>query len=599
MEVEFVYQFTWKGKLHELKLPLKLPYEGNTKELASRLIAVHKIPYPLEQQLTADLERFVVRETQKHQDACADHVIQTSLHDEKILQESIQHWVDKYTENHVDFSNLKEMNEDTFPGIYHSLIHSSHLNTLLQLEHTYGIAIRDIMKARDNALEMLQKRHDGELSQAMQQLGINKTDQDINHLMRKHVTERESLEGKWLHEVRVHQESQRQEYRDWLTKMHQEMNEESPHKNKGKKSSSSQLKAKQPILGFSEEVDDQPIMEESFTIHLGAQQKSSHNLRLLCGNILSFCQHAEGGSTLESGTMRLNPRRIQSALSLYTADISAIIITVDQEVNAVMGMKEVFANTCRQSTDFHFNSIDDQLSLVQQYTAALNEKRVINSISVTPSTGSQDPTQGNSPTRTPDRHSPDLFVERDSKQGHVTQIVDTTTDMNLLHPGWSHDERHSPRTPSPILSEEEKITLQPGDFYLTRHSNLSQVHVVCHLVSEERIILDTGLRARDPIMQGLKSSLRIMAKHGIRHITVPLLLTYQMKPDMTINWCLKRAELVFKSVKGFLLESTTWSGNQSWNMQFLIPEGISEELFEQISDLLSKTFRISVSRNLT
>ena len=51
---------------------------------------------------------------------------------------------------------------------------------------------------------------------------------------------------------------------------------------------------------------------------------------------------------------------------------------------------------------------------------------------------------------------------RDSKQGHVTQIVDTTTDMNLLHPGWSHDERHSPRTPSPILSEEEKITLQPG-----------------------------------------------------------------------------------------------------------------------------------------
>ena len=50
------------------------------------------------------------------------------------------------------------MNEDTFPGIYHSLIHSSHLNTLLQLEHTYGIAIQDIMKARDNALEMLQKR---------------------------------------------------------------------------------------------------------------------------------------------------------------------------------------------------------------------------------------------------------------------------------------------------------------------------------------------------------------------------------------------------------------------------------------------------------
>ena len=68
---------------------------------------------------------------------------------------------------------------------------------------------------------------------------------------------------------------------------------------------------------------------------------------------------------------------------------------------------------------------------------------------------------------------------------------------------------------------------------------------------------------------------------------------------MTINWCLKRAEMVFKSVKGsavclqaggldivvqirvcvcavtdsgFMLENSSWRGNQSWNIQFLIPE---------------------------
>ena len=69
-----------------------------------------------------------------------------------------------------------------------------------------------------------------------------------------------------------------------------------------------------------------------------------------------------------------------------------------------------------------------------------------------------------------------------------------------------------------------------GDFYLTRHSNLSQVHVVCHLVAEDRTILDPGLRARDPVMQGLRNALRTIAKHGIRHITLPLLLTGQMKP---------------------------------------------------------------------
>ena len=84
MEVEFVYQFPWKGKLRELKLPLQLPYEGDIEELSSRLVKVHGIPYHLEDDLTRDLARFVSRETSKHQDACCDHVIKTALQDEEV-----------------------------------------------------------------------------------------------------------------------------------------------------------------------------------------------------------------------------------------------------------------------------------------------------------------------------------------------------------------------------------------------------------------------------------------------------------------------------------------------------------------------------------
>lgn len=82
---------------------------------------------------------------------------------------------------------------------------------------------------------------------------------------------------------------------------------------------------------------------------------------------------------------------------------------------------------------------------------------------------------------------------------------------------------------------------------------------------------------------------------------------------------------------GFLLECTSWRGDVTWTVQFLIPEvnnttflikyiqinvvsyvtlykyyiwyiilqSVSEDLFEQISELLSKTFRTSVSRTLT
>lgn len=73
----------------------------------------------------------------------------------------------------------------------------------------------------------------------------------------------------------------------------------------------------------------------------GAQQKSSHNLRLICGDVLSLCRDSnETDKGLEGEMMRLNPRRIQTAMSLYTNDSSALVIMTDREVNTITGLKE-------------------------------------------------------------------------------------------------------------------------------------------------------------------------------------------------------------------------------------------------------------------
>ncbi len=45
-----------------------------------------------------------------------------------------------------------------FPEVYHKLIHSPALETLLQLEHTYALAVLEMCNARDNAMELMQKR---------------------------------------------------------------------------------------------------------------------------------------------------------------------------------------------------------------------------------------------------------------------------------------------------------------------------------------------------------------------------------------------------------------------------------------------------------
>ena len=47
----------------------------------------------------------------------------------------------------------------TFSDIYHKLIHSPALETLLQLEHTYAMAVAEVIKAWENARDIMQKKY--------------------------------------------------------------------------------------------------------------------------------------------------------------------------------------------------------------------------------------------------------------------------------------------------------------------------------------------------------------------------------------------------------------------------------------------------------
>lgn len=42
--------------------------------------------------------------------------------------------------------------------------------------------------------------------------------------------------------------------------------------------------------------------------------------------------------------------------------------------------------------------------------------------------------------------------------------------------------------------------------------------------------------------------------------------------DMTVPWCQKRAELVLKCVKGFMIESVSLGGSELKTIQFLVPK---------------------------
>ncbi|XP_019855488.1 PREDICTED: protein C12orf4 homolog [Amphimedon queenslandica] len=589
-EVEFSFDYKSRGESKQLKASLPIPYEGNIRETAARLMTINEIPSHLfEEELVSALGAFISEETRKWRDRIGDDAILKAF-EGGTIDKQVNEWVSRYTHNHAHFTTLKKVPDDPFPSIYLQLVHSPALTTLLQLEHTYSLSMNDISSAARNAVTNMHKKHDKELENMLQ-----KTDTDVNKLMRQHVFEKKELEDKWMLEINEQQNVQKREYRDWLSRLHEELYEETTTTGGGgggkkqksrKKSALAELQSNQQPMMIEDVQLPNERMEESFTIYLGAQQKSSHSLRLICSNIISYCTDSRDPAAASAdiaGSMRLNPRRIETAVSLYSTELTALILNTDREINTISGLKEVFADCCRLSTDFHFPSIDEQLLTVQGFATEIKETR---------ETMKGEKVGGDSTDTT----SPNKINFESSLSNMSLSPDRSSANSSLL--GSLSNPGLSPKSVS-SLETDEGVTLEPGDFYITRHSNLSQVHVICHLVSDDKAILNPSLNTRHPIMLGLRNILRTLARNRIHKVIIPLLLTDQMKPDMTINWCLKRAELVFKSVKGFLLESTTWQSDQTWTVQFLLPEGISDDGFEQISDLLSKTYRTSISRSLS
>ena len=106
------------------------------------------------------------------------------------------------------------------------------------------------------------------------------------------------------------------------------------------------------------------------------------------------------------------------------------------------------------------------------------------------------------------------------------------------------------------------MKLRPGDFFITKHSNLSQSHIIYHLISDETNLSTQEINSRHPVILGLRNILKISSKHDVTMLTIPGLLRHEMSEDMTVPWCIRRAELIFKCAKGFMIESATWGGSE-------------------------------------
>ncbi|XP_068169300.1 ferry endosomal RAB5 effector complex subunit 3 [Antennarius striatus] len=538
VEKEFVFEFKAGKQDCVLKVPLQFPVQENINDLHGRLMLLHKIPCYLENELKTSLFNFIEKETILDYDREAELALQRLTSGDIDLNQLTNAWARSYVETTLEHARPEEPSwDEDFAYVYHELIHSPASDTLLNLEHNYFVSVSELISERDMEIKKLQERQAAEMDKVMHELGNTLSDQDVNTVAAQHFDAQQVLENKWTCELKQVTGIQKQEYQEWVIKLHQDL-QKSTNSSKINEEIKVQPSQLSEVTDFGARMfEEQPQLEESFTIHLGAQLKTMHNLRLVRADVLDFCKHRRHGS----GGAKL--RRLQTALSLYSSSLCGLVLLVDNRVNSYSGIKRDFATVAKECTDFHFPCLEEQLDEVQQVLLYAR-------------------------------------AQRSSKHKEQPEIPKN---------GGDDKNKNVEKNPSNIL---------PGEFYISRHSNLSEVHVVYHLCVDDNV-RSGNITARDPAIMGLRNILKVCCTHDVTTVTVPLLLVHDMSEEMTIPWCLKRAELVFKCVKGFMMEMASWDGGISRTVQFLVPKSISEEMFYQLSNMLPQIFRVSSTLTLT
>lgn len=499
-------------------IPINLNNIQSFREFGHQLMIKENIPLVLREIFLRQLKEYVEETLEEYED---DHLGTEAPHPSSSSdqessspeKEGLHETKDKFSRfsSVLKAVNLekRQQNQLSFDSNgfwqqYHRLIHSGFLTeALISLEDSFSRTINDLLKERDAAMNELR---DHQL-QEMQSMAVDDVNQ-LNKLSVTHFAELDDCSKIWDIRVKDLKETQRREFREWVDKVSQDLDmkktltsrEETVPTDTLTDSIEQDLEAMKSIgrIYATHETEGQdPLssqeLDESFTINLGSQLKTTHNIRLLACHALDLLRDSSDPSLP-------SPQRTQTAMSLYSNHLSGMVLLVDNRANSYSGIKKDFASLVEESTDLHFPCLEEQLA---------NKSSL-----------------------------------------------------------W-----------------------KTGDVYITRHSTLSQCHVVFHLVSDESV-MSSQVSSRHPILHGLRNLLKTAYLSDVTTLCLPLLLTHDLTEQMTINWCLKRAELVFKSVKGFMIEMASLN-DVNRTIKFLLPSGIQEQLFHDIANMIPSIFRLS------
>ena len=431
----------------------------------------------------------------------------------------------------LQFSSVSLFDCQVFADVYHSLIHSPLSPTLLQLEANYASVVESVCRERDLKLEEMESRHCREITETVAAATNNKNPGGVSE-QDVNALATFQIDEKELLSSKYESEIgslQEQQLKEFRSWV-MTVHEEFKTTNSVPRGNFPRSES-----GFS--MSSQPevmSMQESFTITLGAQMKQMHNLRVSAARVLDLCRYSHGEEAL--------PQRLQTSMSLYSNNLCGVVLLTDARIQTLSGIQADFAKLCRRSTEFHFPSLEVQLDSIRS----------------------------------------DVKKAAAWRKEFWTKKAEAEAEFNNGEAPGSVEE----------IARRDFSVLQPGDFYLTKHSNLCENHVCFHMVTDHTE-QDNNISSRHPVIIGMRNILKTACLNEVTTITVPLLLSHSMTEKMTVAWCLKRAELVFKCIKGFMMEMGGWGGTEIKTLQFLLPHNIDQDVFNKLTAMLSTIFRVA------
>ncbi|KAK5665876.1 hypothetical protein QVD99_007502 [Batrachochytrium dendrobatidis] len=303
----FEPQFSWEstdmvlqyrpcgGGEHLASTPVRVVQERTSSNVARSLINDNAIPVYLEPLFMSALDTLISHAHVLEEDA------QINLDQpQEELMRHVNEWVDVFARHRAAYSTRVEpVFLKAFQTIVNNPVSSDVFDTLLQLEEEYAQAVKEICQSMN---EDIQKLENVQVSEAMQR-GVVEGSREFHELAIQQVDDLTMLRATWdsqLEDLYMHQ---RQEYRDFVVKIYEEMLERA-------NSNAEKLHEQHQLTSFENSIGDMIIFK---AINRFEKRPSKEILNIVSKNENMLKQNFNFQPSLPQPALRSENEAIQSS----------------------------------------------------------------------------------------------------------------------------------------------------------------------------------------------------------------------------------------------------------------------------------------------